>query len=126
MAESIFHLSLNNPEEAMQFYVKAFDAKIMGVDRNSEDGSFIHAEMDIFGQRFAFMGHESEAVTGNTMFIFFRFKNVGEEALVKKAYKVLKEGAQPHEPFGSCFWSSCSFGLIDKYGVHWCIGYTGD
>ena len=121
MAKAILHLSLHNPDEAVQFYLKAFDAKITRMVRNPEDNSFIHAEIDALGQTIAFMGRDSETIAGNTMFMFFRFDK-GEEAIIEKAYEVLKDGAQPHEPIEPCFWSYCAVSLIDKYGVHWCLG----
>jgi len=120
MAKAIFHLILNNPDEAVQFYLEAFDAKIKRMDRNPEDNSFIHAEIDVFGQTIAFMGRDSESVAGNTMMMFFKFGE-GNEAVIEKVYEVLKKGAQPHEPIGPHFWSPCVMSLIDKYGVNWCL-----
>jgi len=37
------------------------------------------------------------------------------------AYEVLKAGAEILYPLGECFLSKCMFGLIDKFGVNWCL-----
>lgn len=45
----------------------------------------------------------------------------GNEEIVKNAYNVLKDGAEIHVPLGECFFSPLMFGLIDKFGVNWCV-----
>jgi PhnB protein len=45
----------------------------------------------------------------------------GKEEAVQKAYDLLKDGAEILYPLGPCFFSSYMFGLIDKFGVNWCI-----
>lgn len=41
--------------------------------------------------------------------------------IVKSAYEVLKDGAKIDYPLGPCFFSSCMFGIVDKFGVNWCL-----
>ena len=65
------------------------------------------------------MERNSETVVGNTMQFCFHFGE-GNEEMVKKAYEVLKDGAQIDTPCGASFdWSPCGFSLIDKFGVNW-------
>jgi len=49
----------------------------------------------------------------------------GTEDIVKKIYDALKEDCikitAPITGPGECPWSPCVFGLIDKFGVNWCI-----
>ena len=36
--------------------------------------------------------------------------------------QILKDGAQIDVPFGTSFdWSPCVIGLVDKFGVNWCL-----
>ena len=89
------------------------------------DGTVGHAELDIYRQILAICeARESETVTGNTMQFCLHFGEDKEE-FVKKAYDVLKEDCMkltaPITSPGECPWSSCLFGMIDKFGVNWCV-----
>ena len=110
--------------QALDFYQSAFDAKLL-CDHRHENGTVAHAELDISGQVFAICeARESEANPGNTMQFCLHF-GVGTEETVKKAYAVLKEDCisltAPITGPGECPWSPCLFGLIDKFGVNWCV-----
>lgn len=120
MKRTMFQLYLKNCDEAIEFYKKAFDATVDAVYRDSENKFIMHAEMRAFGQCIAFSERESESIAGNTMQFCFHFGE-GNEDIVKKAYEVLKDGAQIDFPLNSCEWSPCVFGLIDKFGVNWCL-----
>jgi len=106
--------------EALKFYQKAFDAKLAASYPNP-DGTFIHAELDVYGQILALSElTDSDAVTGNTMMFGLHFGE-GEEAIVEKIYDVLKDGAEIISPLGPCVYSPLEADLIDKFGVNWCI-----
>jgi len=110
--------------EALEFYRKTFGAKVLA-DHRHEDGTVAHAELDIHGQVLAICEAREETVeTGNAMQFCLHFGE-GTEDLVKGLYDALKEGCKaltaPITSPGECPWSPCVFGLIDKYGVNWCI-----
>lgn len=39
----------------------------------------------------------------------------------KKAYDVLKEGAEVRIPLGPCEYSALMVDLVDQFGVRWCM-----
>jgi len=121
MYRSMMQVYVKKSGEALEFYQKAFDAKILGRYPNA-DGTLAHSELDIYGQIFAVTElSENETVTGNTMQFCLDFGEGGEE-IVKRIYEFLKEGAKKFDcSIGPCEWSPCMFSLVDQFGVHWCI-----
>lgn len=120
MKRTMLELYVKGCDEAIELYQKAFGATVDAVHRDPETNAIAHAEMRAFGQCIAFMERDSETVAGNTMQFCFHF-GIGEEDLVKRAYEVLKVGAQIDFPLGPCEWSPCLFCLIDKFGVNWSL-----
>ena len=56
-----------------------------------------------------------------TMEFCFHFEK-GQEAVIQKAYKILKDEAMIWSALEEhCGYSDCQFELIDKYGVFWCL-----
>ena len=120
MYRSMMQVYVNGSDKAVAFYQKAFDAKIVAHHTN-EDGTIAHAELDVYGQILALSElFEDGATTGNTM-QFCLHLGQGKEETVQKIYDVLKDGAEIHYPISPCDWSPLMVGLIDKYGVNWCI-----
>jgi len=124
MRRSMMQVYVKNSNQAITFYQNAFDAKVL-CDHKNEDGTVAHAELDIYGQVFAICEARDEtADTGNIMQFCLHFGD-GKETVVKKAYDVLKEDCikltAPITKPGECPWSPCLFGLIDKFGVNWCV-----
>ena len=121
MYRSMMQVYVKQSSEALEFYRKAFDGKIMGRYPNS-DGTLAHSELDIYGQIFAVTELiDDKAITGNTMQFCLDF-GAGKEEIVKKAYEFLKEDAKKFDCLiGPCEWSPCMFSLVDKFGVHWCV-----
>jgi len=120
----MFQVYVRNSNEALELYRKAFDAKIL-CNHLHDNGTIAHAEIDIYGQAFAICETDNdEVLTGTTMQFCLHFGEGNEEA-VRKAYEVLKEECltltAPITGPGECPWSPCLFGLIDKFGVNWCI-----
>ena len=124
MCRSMMQAYVRESNKALEFYQKAFDAKVVA-DHRHEDGTVTHAELDIYGQIFAICETREDGVdTGNTMQFCLHFGE-GTEELVKKIYDALKKGciklSAPITGSGECPWSPCLFGLIDKFGVNWCV-----
>jgi PhnB protein len=116
----MFQLYVNGSIEAVELYKNAFDAKVISEYRN-EDGSYMHAELDVFGQTVALaeaLPEAGERIAGTTMQLCFHISK-DEEQFVKKAYEFLKEDALINFPLGESFFSPLMFGLIDKFGVNW-------
>ena len=120
MYRSMMQVYVKRSEEAFAFYQRAFDAKAVCRYPNS-DGTLLHAELDVYGQILALTElRDEDTVTGNTM-QFCLHLGKGKEAVVQNIYAVLKDGAKIHYPLGPCDWSPLMVGLIDKFGVNWCI-----
>lgn len=105
--------------EAAELYQKAFDAQMVCCYKNA-NGTYFHAELDVYGQILALSEIEEEPVPGNTMQFCLHFEQ-GQEPLVQKAYDVLKGGAEVIHPLGPCEYSPFMADLIDKFGVRWCL-----
>ncbi|SCY55859.1 PhnB protein [Alkaliphilus peptidifermentans DSM 18978] len=106
--------------EAVQLYQKAFDAKLISEYKN-DDGSYMHAELDVFGQILALSeSREEKKITGNIMQFCLHFGK-GNVDKIHKAYEVLKEDAKVQYPLGPVSYSPFMFGLVDKFGVSWCL-----
>jgi len=111
---------IKGSSEAVELYQSAFDAKLVSEYKN-DDGSYLHAELNIYGQIFAISeSEENEIIAGNTMQFCLHFGEAEKEK-VEKAFDVLKEGAQILFPIGPSFYSSCMADFIDKFGVRWCL-----
>jgi PhnB protein len=120
MERSMMQVYVKGSIGAMELYKRAFDAKTVCEYKN-DDGSYMHGELDVYGQILALSeSGEERCVTGNTMQFCLHF---GQEknTLVEKAVAILEEGAQVIQPLGPCSYSPCRVDLIDKYGVRWCI-----
>lgn len=125
MRRLLLQIYSKNKDEAFDFYKDAFDAEIGFCDK-ADDGTIIHAELNICGQSTAVgeLHHEKEqAICGNTMQFCMQFEP-GEEHIIERAYEKMKDEGVVLEPLAPCFFSPLMTDLIDKYGVHWCL-YTG-
>jgi len=116
----MFQVYVKGSDKAAAFYQKAFDAKLVSEYLN-DDGTYAHAELDVYGQILALSESISETPEpGNTMQICLHFGE-GKADMVYKIYEVLKDGAQPHDPIGDVGYSKHQFTLVDKFGVYWCV-----
>ncbi len=116
MKRSMMQIYVKGSAEAVEFYKKAFDAKL--VDGQMENGVYYHAELDVYGQIVAIA--ERECPVGANMQFCLNF-DLDEKDKVAKAYEVLKTDAIKMNPPDSCGWSPYVFGGIDQFGVNWCI-----
>jgi PhnB protein len=105
--------------EAVLLYVKAFDAKL-GCKYRNDDGSYMHSELNAFGQILAVSEAADDIVSGSNMQFCFHFEKEETEK-VRKAYEILKDGAKIVWPLGPCSYSPYMFALIDKFGISWCL-----
>jgi len=105
--------------DAVGLYQKAFEATLSN-EHKDENGNYIHAELNAYGQILAISEANEDRIPGNTMQFCFHLGEGNEEA-IKKAYDLLKDGAKISYPLGPCFFSPYMFGLIDKYGINWCL-----
>lgn len=121
MYRSMMQVYVKGSDKAVELYQKAFDAELVASYPHS-DGTYMHAELNIYGQILAVSEEleSEESITGTTMQFCLHFGE-GKEEMVQKAYDTLKEGAKIHNPLSPCGFSSLMFGLIDKYGINWCI-----
>ena len=124
MIRSMFGAYVKGSVEAVELYQKAFGAKLVSEHKSDDGNSYIHAELDIFGQILALsesLPEAGERIAGTTM-QFNLHLGAGQEEFIKNAYEVLKDDAQSISfPLGECFFSPLMFGLIDKFGVNWCL-----
>lgn len=120
MLRSMMQIYVKQSDKAVECYKQAFDAELVSSYPN-EDGTFYHAELDVYGQILAVSEANTEhSNTGNVMQFCLHFGE-GKESFVTKAYDVLKDGAEILYPLGSCEYSPLMVDLIDKFGVRWCI-----
>lgn len=122
MKRAFLQIYTINSVEAVEFYKRAFDATL-GYHVKSEDGSYYHAELEVYGQVIAVAEKDktiSRNETGNTLQYCLHFEE-GEEESVKKAYEVLKEGAKINVPLGPCEFANMMTDLTDKFAVRWCL-----
>lgn len=121
MHRSMMQVYVKGSDRAAELYRRAFGAELV-VSYPHEDGTYMHAELDVYGQILAV----SEAlsgeirVTGTTMQFCLHF-GAGQEARVRQAYDALRDGAEVLYPLGPCEYSSLMVDLIDPFGVRWCI-----
>ena len=121
MHRSMMQTYVTGSDIAVELYKKAFDAEVVASYPHS-DGTYMHAELNLYGQILAISEalKDEERITGTTMQFCLHFGE-GKEALVQKAYNILKESAEILYPLGPCEYSTLMVDLIDKYGVRWCI-----
>ena len=107
--------------EALEVYRRAVNADL-GYNVKHEDGTYDHAELDIYGYILGMSERtgESDAVPGNTMQYCLHFEE-SEKAKIDQAYEVLKEGAQILHPLGECDYTSYMTDMIDRFGIRWCL-----
>lgn len=127
LKRAFMQIYIQGRAEAIEFYQRAFDADL-GYNEKNADGTYIHAELNLQDYVIAVgedSGSSKERITGNTMQFCLHFRSK-EEAEVKKAYEVLREGGKVNVPLGHCFFSPCMTDITDRYGVRWCLFVDGE
>lgn len=118
------HLHLGGRcEEAIELYIKAFDATVDTVlySRDMGGGEGIgHAEMHIHGQRVMLndrFGNTRNSVDSAIQIVMI-FNNTDE---LKKSYSIIQEGSTAIDDMCETFYSPCVVVFVDKFGVQWCF-----
>lgn len=121
MKRSMMQAYVRGSNRAVALYQAALDAKLLE-SHPAPDGTLYHSELDVYGQILAVseLAPWMEPLAGNAMQFCLHFAP-GEESLVRKAYDVLKEGAQVVFPLGPCDYCGLMADIIDRFGVRWCI-----
>ena len=119
MKRSMMQVYVKNSNEAVLLYQKAFDAKLTAEYKN-DDGTYMHAELDIEGQIVS-LSEATNQTVGDNMQFCFHYGEGGKrnEAKIKKAYEILKVGGTVICPPEECSFSPLMTCIIDKFGVNW-------
>ncbi len=115
--EFMIQLYINNAEEAIALYTKAFDAELKYIEYTPEK-TVLHSEIEAYGQKIAIATAEDTPVTGTVFQIDVKMK---KEEDVRRAYEILKEDSKVNVPIGPCFFSPCMVDFVDKFKVRWCL-----
>lgn len=120
MRRTLMQIFVKGSAEAVKFYQRAFDAPLV-VGYKNNDGSYMHAELDVYGQILAVSEEDNNRTNGNRMQFCLHFENDEKDKLTR-AYDVLAENAQEIcDPLGPCAYSPHMASLIDRFGIFWCI-----
>lgn len=126
MKRSMMQAYVTRSDEAVALYQKAFNA-VLSASYPNDDGTYMHAELDIEGEILAVAERNSEyaitggdIITGNAMQFCLHYGE-GNEEKVRKAYEVLKTDAKILMPLAPCEFSPLMTDIIDKYGIRWCL-----
>ena len=121
MKRSMMQAYVKDAIGAMEFYKKAFGAELAARYVDQTGKILQHGELNVYGQILALAElPEDKPETGNTMQFCLHLGD-GQEGKVREIYEMLRDEAKITFPLGSCDWSTLMVGLIDKYGVSWCI-----
>jgi PhnB protein len=122
MKRAMMQVYVKGSRDAVELYLKAFNATL-GFNVKSSEDTFYHAELDICGHTLAVAEANDSVdkrITGNTMQFCLHYGE-GNEDRVKQAYDILKEGSEVLFPLGPCDFSPLCADFIDKFGVRWCL-----
>lgn len=115
----VFQVYIEGTVEAVEFYCKAFNAKL-GMTGINEDGTYMHAEIKVNNKCIMYLSEANGKSTSDKMQFCLSFD--GNKEAVERAYEVLSEGnSKIGVPLGKFEWGSYGASLIDKFGVHWYI-----
>lgn len=114
-------LTFKNSQKALEFYKKAFNAKVLDLFPNLDGNGIMHATMQI-GNSILMMGDESpkcqsaETLGGSPISLFIYVPNV--DAAFKQA---LDAGCKTFMPVADMFWGDRAGSLTDPFGYSWMI-----
>jgi len=119
MKRSMMQCYVNDSVKAVETYMNAFNAKLVSEYKN-DDGSYLHAELDIEGQILALSHVDGQITIGNSMQFCLHYHEE-ESHKIKHAYDVLKINAVINDELGPCFYSDLMTDFVDEFGIHWCL-----
>ncbi len=111
-------LHVKNSAAAVELYQKAFGLTL-GYHVKNPDGSYFHSELYRDGEELLDVVEAASAGGGEETVQLG--VTLADEAAVKKAFALLREGAAVKTPMGPLPWSPCAVELTDKFGVWWFI-----
>lgn len=91
MLRSMMQIYVKGSVKAAEFYRNAFGAELL-CTYPDENGGYMHAELNAYGQILAVSELAEDTAPGNTMQFCLHFGDGGEEQ-IRRAYEVLKGGA---------------------------------
>jgi len=124
------YLNFNrNCAEALEFYAKAFNAEISGVQKygnmppnpafpvaESDKNLILHSTLKIDGMEIMASDSSRGCTSGSNMYITITSKDV---EYVKHAWDVLKQGGHIHMELAPTFFAQLHGSLQDKFGINW-------
>lgn len=109
-------LYVKGSAEAVELYKAAFGVEL-GYHVKNPDGSFYHSELCLDGvELFDVVERTGEAARERVAQLGFEFE---DEAGVRRAFDLLKEGGEVDMPVRELPWSPCAASVIDRFGVWW-------
>ena len=115
-------IMFKDSQKAIDFYKKAFGAKLIDVFHNPSGPGIMHASLQI-GDSMLMMGDEmgpncksAETLGGSPISIFIYVPNV--DAAFKQA---VAAGCKPVMPVADMFWGDRAGNLLDPFGYQWMI-----
>ncbi len=115
-------IMFKDSQKAIDFYKKAFDAKVLGVFPNMDGKGIMHAAIQI-GSSIIMMGDEnancSSATTLGSSPVSFFVYVTDVDAAFKKA---VDAGGEVSMPVTEMFWGDRAGQVKDPFGYAWMIG----
>ena len=112
-------LSLENAQEAINLYTKAFGAKELGTMRSSDgSGKIMHSVLEIGGARFFIadnvMCGSNSKPTNSAFYLYV----TDVDSMYKQARSA---GLTELMPVTDMFWGDRTGTVVDKFGISWTI-----
>ena len=118
-----------NCEEAVKTYEKAFDGKVIEMQKYSdmppnpafpirdEDKNLVlHAKLQLDGMELMCADSSEKSTKGDNMYVSITTTDAG---LVKKAWDILKQDGKIYMELSPSFFAVLHGSLQDKYGINW-------
>jgi len=118
------HLVIHNASKAVEFYQKAFGAKVQSVHQ-TPDGKVMHADLQIgdshlmLADEFPGMETKSPESLGGTTVVFNLYVPEDVDSLFQRA---VEAGAKVAMPLANQFWGDRYGQVIDPFGHRWALG----
>jgi len=120
-----------NCEEAINFYKKAFNAEIVGIQRFGDASmpvgddykdKIMHAELKIGSTSVMFSdgAPHKEITPGDNVHLNISFT---DETNLRLTWGKLSNGGNVHMDLQDTFWGALFGQLEDKYGIRWMMNY---
>ena len=110
-------LYVKNSVEAVELYQKAFGMEL-GYHVKNADGAYFHAELYQDGEEaLAVVEAAADECPGNQAVQLG--VTLANEAEVRRAFELLREGGRVMTPVGPLPWSPCAASVLDRFGVWW-------